>query len=224
MLSSFRQLAIRSSVAQTRTLASSSVLLAKTIDAEKAKLKKLQASLKKEKLVLSQLKTKHKTLLDKHKQLKRDRKAAKLEKKEKDRAFKPYRKITGLNIYIKEKVGQGATIATVGKGWSHLTEGEKQAYQDKADALNEVNGKIYRAKPVPPPNLYASFIKQKWVKDDGRTFGEISKELAAQWKQLTKDEKDVYAPSADKVAAYKKELKSWEDERLEIHRAKATSA
>lgn len=223
MLSTVRQLAGRAVLAQLRTFASSSITFAKAIDADKAKLKELRGSLKKEKEVLAKLKAQHKKVTEKHKQLKLKRKAEEAEKKTMSKAFKPYRKITGLNVFIKEKVGQGATIATVGKEWSYLTEYEKADYQEKADALNVENIKIWKPKPTPPTNKYAAFVKERWVKD-GRDFAEVSKELAAEWKLLPDLEKEAYAPSGAEKEAYAKELEAWKAERLELYKAKQAGA
>lgn len=222
MLSMFRQLASRP-IFQSRTLSVSSVVMSLTIGAEKAKLKQLKDKLKDEKAVLSELKAKHKKVVEKHKQLTAKRKAEAVEKKNLAKAFKPYRKVTGLNIFIKEKVGQGATIATVGREWSYLTEGEKESFQKKADFVNEENLKIWKPKPSPPTNQYAAFVKEKWVKD-GRDFGEVSKELAAEWKLLTESERAAYSPSSDEKAAYAKKLEEWKAERVELYKAKVASA
>lgn len=223
MLSTVRQLAARAVFAQNRSLTTSTVLFAKTIDAEKAKLRKLRESLKQEKVVLAKLKASHKKVVDKHKQLKIKRKAEESEKKLLAKAFKPYRKVTGLNIFIKEKVGHGATIATVGKEWSHLTEQEKADYQEKADAVNVENIKIWKPKPTPPTNLYASFVRERWTKD-GRDFAEVSKELSAAWKLLSESEKAAYAPSSEEKAAYAKELEEWKDERIKLYKEKEATS
>ncbi|SGZ58167.1 CIC11C00000001693 [Sungouiella intermedia] len=222
MLSMFRQLVPRSAF-QTRTLVSTSVLMAKTIDADKAKLKQLRQSLKEEKAVLAKLRSQHKKVTDKHKQLQSKRKAEEAEKKTLAKAFKPYRKVTGLNIFIKEKVGHGATIATVGKEWSYLTESEKEEFQKKADAVNQENLKIWKPKPSPPTNQYAAFVKEKWV-NDGRDFSEISKELASQWRSLTDVQKSAYAPSSEEKAEYTEKLEAWKAERIKLYKAKETAA
>lgn len=222
MLSIIRQLASRPAF-QTRALTNSSVLMSSTIGVEKTKLKDLRGKLKQEKAALSELRAKHKKVVEKHKQLTLKRKADAAEKKTLAKAFKPYRKVTGLNIFIKEKVGQGATIATVGKEWSYLTEGEKAGFQSKADSVNEENLKYWKPKPSPPTNQYAAFVKEKWV-NDGRDFVEVSKELAAEWKSLTDMQKAAYAPSSDEKAAYAKELEAWKAERVKLYKAKEASA
>lgn len=208
---------------QFRNLSVSPIRSAAVANAEKEKIKQLKATLKKEKEVLAKLKAQHKKVTQKHKNLAVKRKAEAAEKKFIAKALKPYRKITGLNVFIKERVGNGATIATIGKEWSYLTEAEKADFQTKADAINVENLKIWKPKPTPPANMYAAFVKENWV-NDGRDFGEVSKELSAQWKQMTSEQKNAYAPSASDKEAYSKALEQWKENRIKLYKEKSASA
>lgn len=209
---------------QFRSLSVSPLLSAAGIvNAEKEKIKQLKSTLKKEKEVLAKLKAQHKKVTQKHKDLTIKRKAEAADKKFITKALKPYRKITGLNVFIKERVGNGATIATIGKEWSYLTESEKADFQTKADAINVENLKIWKPKPTPPANMYAAFVKENWV-NDGRDFGEVSKELSAQWKQLNAEQKEAYAPSANDKETYAKELEQWKENRIKLYKEKIASA
>lgn len=208
---------------QLRLFSLSTIVSALTVDKEKNKIKQLKATLKKEKDALAKLKAQHKKITQKHKDLVLKRKAEASEKKLISKALKPYRKITGLNVFIKERVGNGATIATIGKEWSYLTEAEKADFQTKADALNEENLKIWKPKPTPPANMYAAFVKEHWV-NDGRDFGEVSKELASKWKEMSTLEKEAYAPSQSEKDAYAKELEQWKENRIKLYKEKLESA
>lgn len=185
------------------------------VAAEKQKIKGLRDQLKKENKLLKKLRTKHKEQKKKHKELTAKRKLEEAEKKLVAKALKPYRKVTALNVYIKENVREGSTMTIVGKNWSLLAADEKVAYQAKADAINAEAVKIWTPKPAAQPNSYAAFVKQNWVQGD-REFGEVSKELAAKWKELTDSEKAEYGPTDAEKAAYQNELEEWKARRIQL--------
>lgn len=235
MLSSVRQLASRTAAMQLRCFSVTPVTLAKQVkeakqakpkkepSPEQVKIKQIREKLAKEKKKLALLKTKHKAKVAHHKELTAERKAEANQKKLEAKAFKPYRKITALNVFLKEKSGQGLNIAAVGQEWSRLSESEKDDLQAKADALNVENIKIWKPKPTPPANKYAAFVRERWVRD-GRDFAEVSKELAAEWKLLPELEKEAYSATDAEKAAYEEELEAWKTERLELFKAKQASA
>lgn len=195
----------------------------KTPSPEEVKITKMKEKLTKEKAKLAKLKSQHKQKVAHHKELTAERRAEANQKKLEAKAFKPYRKVTALNVFLKEKSGQGYTIAAVGQEWSRLSESERDDLQAKADALNVENIKIWRPRPTPPANKYAAFVKERWVRD-GRDFAEVSKDLAAEWKQLPELEKNAYSATDAEKAAFEEELEAWKAERLELFKAKKAGA
>lgn len=187
----------------------------KAIKEEKKKLKEVQKKLAKEKSTLKLLESRHRAILKKQKSLQKQRSAAE-EVKALKQALKPYRLITGLNVFIRENVTPQRSMAEVAPQWNNLSEGEKAAYKRKADQINEQQLKLYPPKPKRPANAYASFVKENWF--DGESNSVVMKELSVQWKKLPESEKESYKPSASIFNKYSEDLKAWKDHRLRAYK------
>ncbi|KAK8440928.1 hypothetical protein ACI3LY_000786 [Candidozyma auris] len=218
-IANFSRLAAPLGLYSARSLTSAMALRA-AATTNVQQIKQLKDKIKKEKAVLKDLTTRHKETVKKHKLLQKDReakdKSKAKEKKLLEQAFKPYRSISGFNVYVKEQVTPERSFSEVAPLWNTLSDSEKQAYKRKADEINERQLKIYTPKPKRPVNGYASFIKENWFDGDSNT--SVMKELSVQWKQLSESEKNAYKPDAATFDKYTRDLKAWKEHRLKVFR------
>jgi len=186
------------SVNFTRQLAISTPTLKKKLNLEKAKLKKIQKDL--------DTKTKQFT------KSARERKAA-LEKKELAAATKPHKAIHGYTFYFKTV---GGNLKETSQKWNSLSESEKETWHARAREYNEQILQLYPPKPKAPASGYNKFLKEQYY-NDGSSFGDISKQIARKWSQLTPEEKSHYSSSQAEKDAYAEALKKWTSDRLKTY-------
>lgn len=215
-IGALRTLAAPLGVASMRTFMYSAVAFAKSssrevdgIRSEKRKVLDLTAQLRKEKKVLRDLVKAHKETVKNHKKLNKERAAE-------DKAYRPVKHISGLNIFVKENAGNGARVDEIVPRWTSLSDSEKQLYAKKAEERNQQRIKLYTPKPKRPANAYSTFVRENWF--DGDSFISVLKTLASQWKQLSKQEKESYGIKDDSMEKYKQALKAWREHRLKVFR------
>ncbi|GEQ69336.1 hypothetical protein JCM33374_g3007 [Metschnikowia sp. JCM 33374] len=179
-----------------------------------AAVKALQKDIKKEKAILDKLKEK----IQKTAAIEKEKKGALAEKKRQQKALKPYKKLTPLNIFVKENLKAIGNLVEASQTWTQLTEAEKAPYVQKAEKVNAENLKIFTPKPISPTPAYARFTKEVWVA--GETFAESSKAASAKWKALTPKEKDAYAAKPSEWDAYKKAFAAWKDQRIKLYESR----
>jgi hypothetical protein len=182
----------------TISTATSAPKLKKKLASEKAKLKKIQKDL--------DAKTKKFTKSAK------ERKAA-LEKKELAAATKPHKAIHGYTFYFKTV---GGNLKETSQKWNSLSQSEKETWHARAREYNEQIQQLYPPKPKAPASGYNKFLKEQYY-NDGSTFGEISKQIAKKWNQLTAEEKSQYSSSQGEKDAYAEAVKKWTGDRLKTY-------
>ena len=89
----------------------------------------------------------------------RPKKAQTAEKKREEKALGPFKKLSPLNMFIKENYHKTGSLAKTSQEWTQLAEGEKEAYAQKAEKYNAENLKLYIPKPTHPTPAYAKFTK-----------------------------------------------------------------
>ncbi|KAM9901864.1 hypothetical protein OXX69_008549 [Metschnikowia pulcherrima] len=204
---------------QVRAFSAGPMLAAKAVAAKSKKVvspeaKALEKELKKEKLTLAKLAAKVKKVEESEKEKKTQ---ASIERREK-KALKPYKKLSPLNVFIKENYKSLGSLKDASHKWTELTESEKEPFVQKAEKLNAENLKLYTPKPVSPAPAYARFTKANWVSNED--FSVASKAAAEKWRQLTKEEKDAYSPKPEEWEAYRKAFASWREERIKLYASK----
>lgn len=183
----------------------------KTITPE---LKTLQKALEKEKTVLDKLRLKIKKVEASGKA----KKAQTAEKKREEKALGPFKKLSPLNMFIKENYHKTGSLAKTSQEWTQLAEGEKEAYAQKAEKYNAENLKLYIPKPTHPTPAYAKFTKTFW--EDNGDFGASSKAASQKWNKLTKEEKQKFNPTPQEWETYRKALAVWKEKRIKIFESK----
>ncbi|ODV80977.1 uncharacterized protein CANTADRAFT_31820, partial [Suhomyces tanzawaensis NRRL Y-17324] len=169
----------------------------------------LKAKLAKEK---NQLKTLEKKLKDETKKL--DKKRQVREKEVFAAATKPFRRLSGYTFFMKQE--RGNTFADSAAKWKALSDYEKNVFSQQAEDYNEEQLQVFTPKPKKPASGYALYLKENYV-NDGRSIGEIGKELAAKWNQLSPNEKSRYEISKSLKDDYAKKLLKWVEDRLKLY-------
>ncbi|CUM63158.1 uncharacterized protein PRCAT00000725001 [Priceomyces carsonii] len=199
----------------------------KTLSGERKQLNTLKTKLSKEKGVLSKLQKKYKEEAKKLKSKEKERsqkekakllaiKAKDKSKKELSAATKTFRKLSPYNLFIKENTST-KSLKEATNAWNVLSDNEKDYYKELADDYNEQKLQIYTPKPKAPASGYAAFVKENY-ENDGRSFADINKELASEWKSLSNEEKAKYTVPESEKKAYADKLKAWTDKRLQLYR------
>lgn len=142
--------------------------------------------------------------------------ALKDEKEVRQEAFKELRKIGTFPYYMKQMCPlNDKSYKELAKGWNNLPEAEKEKYKAGADKYYKELLKKFPPKPSPPSSTYGAFVKERYPHGGtDKSFGEITKDIAKQWKQLTPAEKEAYKTPQSVKMEYRQALKLWKQQRL----------
>lgn len=133
------------------------------------------------------------------------------------KATKPIRKMPGIAMYVKKNCSKERPLATLTTEWTRMTEGERQPYIDMAEEAHAELLKSHVAKPKAPASAYAKFLQDNYPV--GMAFDDASKQISAQWKQLSDEEKSKLKPALVEWQAFAAKKKEWLDERIKSYLA-----